>query len=33
VSVEIAPGHTGISVLETQPAEVSVRPQRERSQP
>ncbi len=33
VSVEIAPGHAGISVLETQPAEVSVRPQRERSQP
>ena len=33
VSVEIAPGHAGVSVLETQPAEVSVRPQRERSQP
>jgi YbbR domain-containing protein len=33
VSVEIAPGHAGISVLETQPAQVSVRVLRERSQP
>ena len=32
VGVEIAPGHAGISVLETRPAEVSVRAQPERRQ-
>jgi YbbR domain-containing protein len=33
VAVEIAPGRAGVSVLETRPAEVSVRVLRERSQP
>lgn len=33
VGVEIAPGHAGISVLETRPAEVSVRVTRERTEP
>jgi hypothetical protein len=33
VGVEIAPGHAGISVLETRPAEVSVRLTRERTEP
>jgi len=33
VAVEVSPGHAGVSVLETRPAEVSVRAQRPRSQP
>jgi YbbR domain-containing protein len=33
VGVEIAPGHAGISVLETRPAEVSVRVTRGRTEP
>jgi hypothetical protein len=33
VAVEIAPGRAGISVLETRPAEVSVRVTREGGQP
>jgi YbbR domain-containing protein len=33
VAVEISSGHAGVSVLETRPAEVSVRAPRQRSQP
>lgn len=33
VAVEVSSGHAGVSVLETRPAEVSVRAQRPRSQP
>jgi len=33
VAVEVSSGHSGVSVLETRPAEVSVRAFRKRSQP